>query len=159
MEKMTEIIFAGLKNSQLYLSLREEDYIELLPLHKYKKYRAGDLIIFESLFHREIHLLIVGELEVYKERKTEPKNGTEGLLPAPEPETTIIAHIKPGECVGEFAVLSADHKGSASVRAVKDSETVRIRVEELLELCEKNHRLGFHIFRNLSTILAHRLLR
>jgi CRP-like cAMP-binding protein len=162
MSETSFFIFEGLKNSQLYAGLQENDLSVLLSLHTLKEFKSGDLVIFESLFHREIHLLVSGALEVFKTPLVSVKNlGAAAKFESANASVRplVIATLHPGECVGEFAVLNANHKGSASVRALVDSKTLRIRVDELVELCEKDKALGYRIFRNLSGILASRLLR
>jgi CRP-like cAMP-binding protein len=135
----------ALERSSLYKGLSNEDLKYLLTIHRKKNFASGEYVIVESMFHKEIHLLTSGKLMVLKS--------------VTQKDSNLIAEICPGECVGEFAILNENHRGKASVKCAEDSSTLRILVDQLLYFCDANHSAGYKIFKNLSEILASRLLK
>lgn len=67
-----------------------------------------------------------------------------------------LARLKPGDSVGEFALLR-DARRTATARAVTDVQLIVASSDEVLSLFDQHPRLGYIVCRNLGRILADRL--
>lgn len=69
---------------------------------------------------------------------------------------SALARLKPGDSVGEFALLR-DARRSASARAVNDVNLAVANSDEILKLFDLQPAMGYCVCRNLGRILADRL--
>lgn len=67
-----------------------------------------------------------------------------------------LARLKPGESVGEFALLR-DARRTATARAVNDVKLIAASSDAVLKLFDEHPALGYCVCRNLGRILADRL--
>jgi CRP/FNR family cyclic AMP-dependent transcriptional regulator len=71
-------------------------------------------------------------------------------------QNSSLARLKPGDSVGEFALLR-DARRTATARAVSEVKLIVARSDEILALFDQHPRLGYIVCRNLGRILADRL--
>ena len=67
-----------------------------------------------------------------------------------------LARLKPGDSVGEFALLR-EARRSATARAVNDVSLIVASSDAVVKLFEEHPALGYNVCRNLAKILADRL--
>ncbi|RZA15162.1 MAG: cyclic nucleotide-binding domain-containing protein [Proteobacteria bacterium] len=67
-----------------------------------------------------------------------------------------LARLKPGDSVGEFALLR-DSRRTATARAVSEVKLIVATSDEVLKLFDQHPRLGYIVCRNLGRIVADRL--
>lgn len=99
--------------------------------------KAGEVVFNEGDIGSSFHVLIAGEVVVEKIR-----NG----------QVVPLARISAGECFGEMALVGSPLR-SASVRAVRDSVTMRFDRERVDSYPDSAH----IIYRNIARILSSRL--
>jgi CRP/FNR family cyclic AMP-dependent transcriptional regulator len=69
---------------------------------------------------------------------------------------SALARLKPGDSVGEFALLR-DARRSATARAINDVSAVVANGDEILKMFDLQPAMGYCVCRNLGRILADRL--
>jgi len=99
--------------------------------------KASNVIFNEGDIGSAFHVLIAGEVVVEKVRGD---------------QVVVLARLSAGECFGEMALVGK-HLRSATVRAVKDSVTMRFERERVDAYPDSAH----IIYRNIARILATRL--
>ena len=67
-----------------------------------------------------------------------------------------VTTINPGECFS-WSALVPPHKATLSCYSVGKSKAIRIPGDRLLDLCEKNSRMGLKIMQKLASMIAQRL--
>jgi CRP-like cAMP-binding protein len=67
-----------------------------------------------------------------------------------------VSTLKPGECFSWSSIVSP-YEATLSCYSSGNSRAIRIRGDEILELCEKNNHMGFIFMQNLATIIRDRL--
>ena len=108
-----------------------------LAMAEHQPHKAGDIVFNEGDIGSSFHILISGEVVVEK-----TKNGT----------VVTLAKLVSGECFGEMALVGG-HLRSATVRALRDSVTMRFDRERVDAYPDSAH----VIYRNIARILAGRL--
>jgi CRP-like cAMP-binding protein len=81
-----------------------------------RRYRRGEVLFHEGDLGDSVHLLATGRVAV---RTT-----------TPDGDSVTYAVAGPGEAFGELALLSADHRRTATVVALEDTETLALRREQ-----------------------------
>lgn len=108
--------FARLKISELFGDLNDEDLEHLSELVQEQNVSAGEIFINQDTFGDCFYLMVTGKAQVFRVGDYD--------------EETTIDIVGPGECIGEMGYFS-DGKRSASVRALVDSQVIRINYTEL----------------------------
>ena len=108
--------YERLKITQLFRDLSEEDLKHLSKLVEEQTVAAGETFIHQDTHGDCFYLIVKGEAQVYRV-------GDFG-------DETTLSVVGPGECIGEMGYFS-DGKRSASVRALVDSQIMRIDYNEL----------------------------
>ncbi len=121
-----------LKTSALFCSVPEEDLAALHPPSEFISLISGQVLIRQGDCDTDYYHLVTGQLLVQSEQ------------PGREPQ--FLAHIKPGEGVGEMSLLTGDPR-SATVIARLDSTLVRVRQSALLDLIARNPATALEIAR------------
>jgi NTE family protein/lysophospholipid hydrolase len=122
-------LLAGIDPSVLREFDSEENWLQLA---------GGETLFAQGDPPDYLYILIHGRLQVIVERGSA--------------EYEVVEQINPGACVGEMALL-ADEPRSATVRAIRDSELVRLSKDEFNLLLDRHPRGATEIGR----ILARRL--
>ena len=120
-------LFAGVAPRRLHERLRMNGEINL---------RAGAALLEFGQRHAAIYLLVSGRLAIFLDE--------DARIP--------IAHLGPGECIGESALID-DEATSACVMAVETSRLLVTTKADLWALMREEHRIAL----NLMEILAERV--
>lgn len=108
-----------------------------LAMAEHMPVKAGEVIFNEGDIGSSFHILIAGEVAVEKARGD---------------QVVTLARLGSGECFGEMALVG-NHLRSATVRALRDSVTMRFDRERVDAYPDSAH----IIFRNIARILSARL--
>lgn len=128
-------------------SISPEELLRKLPGSKHVSYKAGTLIFREGSKAEDCYVITQGKVQILKKHR----NGD----PIP------LALVKPGEFLGEMAMLSGERR-SASARALTHVEAIAIGHIDFVALLKAQHPFASRLSLQLSTLLAtrcHRLLR
>lgn len=137
-----EISQEVLKDYRLFQGLTDEEVNSLTEIFSVKQVKEKEIFIKANEVSHAIFLIVKGVVSVEVPRVDE---GSEEL-----------AKLKAGQCVGEF-VLAKEARRSANVRAMDDITLYETTREKLIALCEKQPRLGYVVYRNLSEIVVDRI--
>ncbi len=119
--------------SEIGTTLAASPWGKLVAKFKQVHVSAGDWLFREGDPADDLYVIVSGRLEVMIE----------------EPEPTVIRTLGVGDAVGELAIL-AESTRSASVRARRDSELLRVSREEFTEILTTDPQLAIPIMRLLS---------
>ncbi len=132
-----------LAEADLFRGLTEKDLVLFTKLGTIKRFKKGDHLVAEDQQGHDVFIILAGRADI---EITLPDSG----------RAQVIATIKKGEILGDLMLLDYVRR-SASARAKDDVTTITWTKEELLELFEKNTRIGYVVMRNLAKIIARRL--
>ncbi len=122
---------------KVFKDMNTECLMSTLAMAEHQPHKAGDIVFNEGDIGSSFHILISGEVVVEK-----TKNGT----------VVILAKLVSGECFGEMALVGS-HLRSATVRALRDSVTMRFDRERVDAYPDSAH----IIYRNIARVLSTRL--
>ena len=135
------------KKSSPAVTITPEELIRELPGSKYVAYNTGAEIFHEGSKAMSCYLITQGKVQILKKtRKGEKVN---------------LATVKPGEFLGEMAMLSGE-KRSASAIALTKVRAIVIQRAEFESLLRAQHPFAGRLSLQISSLLAsrcHRLLR
>ena len=128
-------------------TISPEELVREFPGAKRVTHAAGTYIFREGSKADSCYVITKGKVQILKKtRKT-------GIVP--------LAGVKPGEFLGEMAMLSGE-KRSASAMAVTRVDALLIHHADFVKLLKAQNPFASHLALQLSTLLAtrcHRLLR
>jgi CRP-like cAMP-binding protein len=125
----------------LLRSLREPERHALLAATVRRRFRRGEIVFHEADPGDSLHLLAAGRVAV--------------RAITPEGDAVTYAVVGPGEAFGELALLSRDHRRTATIQALEPVETLALRREHF-EMIRARHP---GVDRMLVEILAQRVRR
>jgi lysophospholipid hydrolase len=118
-------LFVGVDQSALSRFDNESNWVRV----------RGDQVLFkQGDVASEMYVIVYGSLEVMVENRLG--------------HSRLVDVLGPGDSVGEMALLT-DEPRSATVRAIRDTELVRIPKQEFLRLLEENPRTAVELSRTL----------
>ncbi|UCD32644.1 MAG: GAF domain-containing protein [Desulfobacterales bacterium] len=132
--------YERLKITQLFRDLSDEDLKHLSEMVQEQTISAGETFIHQDTYGDCFYLIVTGEVQIYRVGDFD--------------DETTFSVVGPGECIGEMGYFS-DGKRSASVRALVDSQVIRINYKEL----GKSFEFAPTIARYFLEILTGRLRR
>jgi CRP-like cAMP-binding protein len=122
---------------KVFQSMTPDCLMSTLAMAEHVPIKAGEVVFNEGDIGSAFHVLIAGEVVVEKVRGG---------------QVVQLARLSAGECFGEMALVG-NHLRSATVRAVKDSATMRFDRERVDSYPDSAH----IIYRNIARILSYRL--
>jgi CRP-like cAMP-binding protein len=135
------------KKTSPIITISAAELVKELPGSRNVTYKAGAAIFREGSKAESCYLIVKGKVEILKK--------TKGGKNVP------LAQVKPGEFLGEMAMLSGDRR-SASAVALTAVKAVVIQHAEFESLLSEQHPFAGRLSLQLSNLLAarcHRLLR
>ena len=119
-----------------------EEMAKLRGLGRLEVFEAGQTMIEAgSREDRDIFVVVSGDLEV-----TQESAGARRTL----------GHLHSGDLVGEISFIDGEPR-SASVRATSRSKALRVRAEDIEQLCETDPKTALRFMKEIARILSFRL--
>ena len=133
--------FNRIKISQLFNTLCDADLSKICQSLQEQEIRAGKTFIHQDTKSNCFYLLVSGKVQVYRVRDYE--------------DETILSILGPGESIGEMGFFSGGRR-TASVRALVDSQVIRITYQDLKKAFEFAPEIAKN-FLEITTSRLHRL--
>jgi CRP-like cAMP-binding protein len=122
---------------KVFQSMTPDCLMSTLAMAEHMPHKAGDVVFNEGDIGSSFHVLIAGEVVIEKNRGD---------------RVVTLATLSAGECFGEMALVGG-HLRTATVRATRDSATMRFDRERVDAYSDSAH----IIYRNIARILSARL--
>ncbi len=135
------------KKKQSIANISAEELLRELPGAELVTHEKGDVIFREGSRAVNCFVITSGRIRIYK------KTGRGESIP--------LGLVKPGEFLGEMAMLSGERR-SASAIAITRVKAIVINHAEFIELLREQHPFASRLSLQISTLLAlrcHRLLK
>ena len=144
------------KNYLLFDGLSETEVQKFIDLMKFEKVENNQVIINEGDNGDTIVLLINGEVSItqaltLKNSKTITDNR--------EKTSIRIDSKKSHHFFGEISLFNQVDKRTATITATSDCEIAILDDNDIINLCNEDHTLGYKIMKNLAEKLASSLER
>ena len=122
---------------KVFQGMTHDCLMSTLAMAEHMPHKEGDVVFNEGDIGSSFHVLIAGEVLIEKKRGD---------------RTVTLATISAGECFGEMALVG-NHLRTATVRASRDSVTMRFDRERVDAYPDSAH----IIYRNIARVLSARL--
>ncbi len=126
-----------LAKMQLFSRLTERELLRVMQAAEIREYAPGDVVMKEGDKGDELFIVLSGKVAVVRGEAT-------------------LAHLGPGEHVGEMALIRAVPR-SASVIAEVATEMVKIKRSDFFEILRREHELAIKFLWQFLGVLADRL--
>ncbi|MBB3206042.1 CRP-like cAMP-binding protein [Rhodopirellula rubra] len=132
-----------LRELQVGNDLPETDQIELASIANVVSFNADERVFREGDKHSFIYWLLDGSISL------EMSSGV--------PAAKALLTLGHGDILAWSAFL-AGGRMTATARVAEPTRLVRLDIQELRNLCQANHEIGFRVMEHLASQLAQRLL-
>jgi len=140
-----------IKNYSLFDNLSKEEVEKFIALMKFKKIKNKEIIIKEGDNGDTIILLLSGEVNITK-ALTLKNNKT--ILDNREKMSVTMNSKESHYYFGEISLFNEVDRRTATITATSDCEIAILNDDDIIELCDKDHSLGYKIMKNLAEKLA-----
>jgi CRP-like cAMP-binding protein len=137
-------IVYNLRNIPWFLELNENQLQKLADLSSYCDIGAGENLFVEGDRIEYIYIVLEGELEI-------------NYL-VPQKGQLIIFTAEPLDVLGWDALTPVARQRVGTAHAVLPSHLLKTPGAELVELCDRDHDIGYVIMKRLANVIAGRLL-
>jgi len=134
-----------LKGFELFNGLEDAELGEIAKLCRERVCEPESICFTEGSKAEDLYLLRAGEVEIVFQSPRRCSKAT----------VTIIG---PGRVFGWSALVEPGIL-TASARCTKRAQVILIRGADLIDIFEKNSRIGYVVMKNLSAVIASRLTR
>ena len=144
------------KNYLIFDGLSEDEIKKFIDLMKFKKIKDNEIIIKEGDDGDTIVLLLSGEVSITQALTL--KN-SKTIMDNREKASIRIDSKKSHHFFGEIYLFNEVDKRTATITATTDCEIAILDDNDIVNLCNENHSLGYKIMKNLAEKLASSLER
>lgn len=138
------IAFDDLKRIEFFADMTEEELRAIQKISNEESYRAGDFIFREDTPAEHLYVLKSGKVSI-------------DIKVASGSYLSVLTVSSFAEPFG-WSALVAPFKFSATARCVEDSTILSIDGWKLMELIERDYRMGFLIMRRIAKIISERII-
>ncbi len=132
-----------LRANPWFAALGEPQFEAMLEIASMATWPAGTLIFREGEPNQNIYLICEGHVALD--------------ISIPMRGRATILTLSDGDVFGWSAVLPIVNIKTASARATHDTRAIAFDGIAMQEACERDHELGYHVFRRLTNVVAARL--
>jgi len=138
-----------LKRCEVFVGLDDNELQKIADLPSWRRdiYSAGDFIFREGAVSKDFYVLEEGEISLLVASR---KGGTKELV------QVAVDTVTRGDVFG-WSSLVAPHSRNMSAVCVKRSTVIAVSGDELNELMNCNHSLGYEVMKSLVRVIARRL--
>ena len=133
----------GLRSVSIFADLTDDEFRRIGELCAESRCAAGEVVFVEHTEGSEMYLILEGEISIQLELANE-----EDAMP--------LVSLGKGEVFGELSVVDASPR-SATARALEDSRFLVLKKEDLDNLMESDHTLGFKVMRSVAKLVCRRV--
>ena len=144
------------KNYLLFDGLSESEVQKFIDLMKFKNVNKDEVIINEGDNGDTIVLLINGQVSITQALTL--KN-SKTIIDNREKTSIRIDSKKSHHFFGEISLFNEVDKRTATITATTDCEIAILDDDDIINLCNQDHTLGYKIMKNLAEKLASSLER
>ena len=144
------------KNYLIFDGLNESELNKFITLMKFQKVKSDEIIIKEGDDGDTIILLLSGEVSI-TQALTLKSNKT--IRDNREKTSIRIDSKKSHHFFGEISLFNEVDRRTATITATTECEIAILNDNDIINLCNEDHSLGYKIMKNLAEKLASSLER
>lgn len=137
-----------LKDTDIFYKLQREHLQALARICNSMEFKKGDTIVQENAPSDALYVIVEGLVSILvdpsviasRERHASPPTG--------------IVTLRPGQTFGEIGLVDQGVRSASAQAASTPTHLLAIHRADLMQLCESNYELGYHLMRNIASDLA-----
>ncbi|MEW6567828.1 MAG: cyclic nucleotide-binding domain-containing protein [Chloroflexota bacterium] len=137
-----------LRQADIFYGFSAEQLERVASICQERQFGAGEIIFKENSSSDELYVIARGEVEIV----------IDPALVSDRPDTpsrpTTIATLRRGQSFGEVALVDQGLRSATARSASHDTQLLAIPRSGLIELCDRDTRLGYRLMFNLAADLA-----
>jgi CRP/FNR family cyclic AMP-dependent transcriptional regulator len=137
----------AIKTIHFFQGLTDPEIDQIAAICKEQSLGVGETIQEEGKTDNQVHLILAGKIA----RIAHIPNVTSLK------SEIILDVLHDGDVYGWSCLLKGS--STATLRVIDPTKILNLSATALLDLCEKEHHIGFIVMRNLSTLIASKLKR
>ena len=137
-----------LKQADIFVDFSDEQIRIVASICQQRSFEVGDILFEENSASDELYIIAGGEVEIL----VDPSLVSDRQQSATRP--TTIATLRRGQSFGEIALVDQGLRTASARIARPDTLLVIIPRDALMQLCDQDPILGFHLMHNLAADLA-----
>jgi CRP/FNR family cyclic AMP-dependent transcriptional regulator len=141
-----------LKRTDLFCELTPPQLERVATICQERTGRASEIIFEENTAGKELYIVVKGEVEILLDP---------GLVSGPRSpgasSPVPIASLHQGQAFGEVALIDQGLRSASARCAVNNTLLLVILSDKLIELCDADTDLGYHVMRNVAAELAFKI--
>lgn len=138
----------ALKEADVFYQFSPDQLEIVARLCRQHTYQTGELIFLEGSRGDELYIILSGEVDILVDPTLVSQNPGEQYQPS------TIATLRRGQSFGEVSLVDQGLRSATARAAQKDTLLLVIPSQEIRQLCEADHYIGFLLMRNLAAELA-----
>ena len=147
-KRHTESLFNFLKNNQVFRGFTSRDLRQIEKIVHVRKFKKDEIVFKEDEPGTGMYIIKSGKIRITKHKST-------GTVSSGE---EIITHLKENDFFGELTLVEKTRfPRTASAYADSASELIGFFKPDLLEIIERNPKLGVKIIMRIAEIIGARL--
>ena len=131
-----------LRSVALFSGLHDRELEAVAGICQQKDFPAGSVIIKQGEMGHELYIIQKGQVDIV-------------VMGGPAPETPVVVLGK-GQIMGEMSLLDMGYR-SATARAATPTTVQIVKRPEFIDLCDRDHYIGYQVMRNLAADLSFKL--
>jgi len=136
-------LISVLKKNQLFKGLNEEEVNHIAAICQKKEFKGNSVIFKEKSKDSGMFILIQGQVDIQ-------------MTMGDDDELATVHVIHEGEVFGELSLVDRSPR-SATAKTAGPSLVFILEADKFDELCNKNHRIGLIVMKNIAQIVTSRL--
>ncbi len=137
-----------LKRADIFHDLSPAQIEKVASICEEKRFGVGEIIFEEKSTSDELYVIAHGQVEIL----------FDPALVSDRPETssrpTTIATLRRGQSFGEMALVDRGLRSASARSANHETLLIIIPRQELMQICDDDPMLGYHLMFNLAADLA-----
>jgi len=143
-----------LSRTELFMGLSDENLIKVenLPSCVVRHYSAGDYVFEKGEVANDLMVIVLGRVNIVSETMPSESDTDET-----QRGQKRIERITKGGTLGITALIPPSRRGLSAV-ADTEAEVLAINAKELMELFEREPRIGYEVLKSLIRVLGTKIL-
>jgi len=143
-----------LSRTELFMGLSDENLInvESLPSCVVRSYSAGDYVFAKGEVADDLMVIVQGRVNIVSETTPSESNTDKAQLAQKR-----VERITKGGTLGISALIPPSKRGLSAI-ADTEAEVLSINAKELMELFEREPRIGYEVLKSLVRVLGTKII-
>ncbi len=140
-----------LKDTDIFYKMRSEHLQTIVQICEAREFKKGDIIVQESTPSDALYVIVEGLVSILVDPNVIASRDRHTSSP------TGIVTLRSGQTFGEIGLVDHGLRSASAQAASTPTHLLAIHRQDLVQLCESDYELGYHLMRNIASDLAFKI--